>query len=622
MSKITHNNIVMWLEDVVPQMQKAASAEDCLLKYAKDHNMSPAILERMAHMFNSLKTNSAYNLAKTASDRGAFITTLDVPALVEKYSSLAQGLDYNKLISNVSKYTGLNDGQEIQVKLASINKVKEGDINDLCILSDLSFMRPSLNTKIAKVVNKEKNENKECKEDKDCKEKSKSEKTLEANKLLEEAHKEHAESLKKKTEAIKNLIKKYRITEFKGFHKAANELAYIIDDSDFTSIIDKVKSDIAKTNKVYGKYLEEDLSKTASIKGLIKESDIDIDIANDFMQYYEGYQQAHKADYLLNKSSELIKSAKVFKDGRNQINKSKDHDYNYYDYDDYDSLYKKVEDIKKTRKEIENHMNNIRKRNDAKREQIETEKKKAERDQKKQEHQTNTAITDTMLQKEQLDLDHQKFKHQQEQDEYKKEQDARELQRKILLEKEEQARKDRQELYNLERDRINDERYLEEKEKNEKKEKDEKFQKNLDLATKGIYEASKATGDLLTKAVESSTNMLDRWVEQYQQMNDAADLYKDRQSEIVDPIRKTMDEIESETILQQLLFLDPILSKLNDDEIDNLMETYNTLVAKNPQIATDKGLLRNLLRQAANVKSVDPLTLHTLNKVYKSDITD
>ena len=64
---ITQNNIIMWLEDVVPQMQKSDNPTDTLLKYASDHNFSPAILERVGHMFNSLKTNSFYNLAKEMS---------------------------------------------------------------------------------------------------------------------------------------------------------------------------------------------------------------------------------------------------------------------------------------------------------------------------------------------------------------------------------------------------------------------------------------------------------------------------------------------------------------------------------------------------------------------------
>ena len=87
----------------------------------------------------------------------------------------------------------------------------------------------------------------------------------------------------------------------------------------------------------------------------------------------------------------------------------------------------------------------------------------------------------------------------------------------------------------------------------------------------------------------------------------------DKENILLDPAE--MDKIEAQSILQQLLFSDPILSKLNDNEVDNLMESYNTIVNRNPSIALDKGLLRTVLRQAANIQGIDANTIDTIKRI-------
>jgi len=68
--------------ELLPRMKKAGEADSVLLKYAQDHNLSPAQLERMAQVFNGSKT---LTFLEKSADRGQSFPLVDPPALVKAY---------------------------------------------------------------------------------------------------------------------------------------------------------------------------------------------------------------------------------------------------------------------------------------------------------------------------------------------------------------------------------------------------------------------------------------------------------------------------------------------------------------------------------------------------------
>ena len=137
MSKINQQTLITYLQEVVPMMQDSSDPESTLLKYAHDKNMPPSVMERLGHTFNSLKINSTLDNSKTASERGRFVPTLDVPSLLEKYTDIAKDLDFSKISNKSSSnwWDDIGDGYSVTLKTAS-SAVKTGNINDLCWKED------------------------------------------------------------------------------------------------------------------------------------------------------------------------------------------------------------------------------------------------------------------------------------------------------------------------------------------------------------------------------------------------------------------------------------------------------------------------------------------------------
>lgn len=122
---INQNTIIQFLSEVVPQMQSSEDAERCLMKMAKENNFSPAVFERACHMFNSLKANNLYDMSPM-DKRGSFTSTLDVPSLVNKYSDFISSQDFNEnnYHRNQQSFSEqldllLKDSDFIEVKVAS-----------------------------------------------------------------------------------------------------------------------------------------------------------------------------------------------------------------------------------------------------------------------------------------------------------------------------------------------------------------------------------------------------------------------------------------------------------------------------------------------------------------------
>ena len=77
--------ILNWLQDILPEIRRTGNPEDTMLKFAREHDLQPALLERLAQVFNTAKT--VRWLDKSAgADRGASFHIVDGPALVERYT--------------------------------------------------------------------------------------------------------------------------------------------------------------------------------------------------------------------------------------------------------------------------------------------------------------------------------------------------------------------------------------------------------------------------------------------------------------------------------------------------------------------------------------------------------
>lgn len=546
MSKnITQNNIIMWLEDVVPQMQKSASPVDCLLKYAKEHNFSPAILERVGHMFNSLKTNSAYNLAKEASHRGDFISTLDVPALLEKYSSFDSDIDYDNLITNFNRWN-IAEGESQTFKLAS-SKTKIGDVKDLCVYDHLDVKNDVIHNKLNSFYEKLDQQSKIANDNTTVKPFEKWEIAKLAGELKSFAIQNTSTANLKQIELINKFASKHLKDEFKNFDSFEFNMKNFIDDELFNESLSKFANALKSKSPVYAKWI-----KSANETGLDKKIKLADSSKVD--------QEDANIVYSFHKECEVNKLAsKIYAIGEN-LSK-------------YASTISSLDELKDLSSKIQALDDDI----DA------TIMSGAVTDGRFDDR-TRTYISE--LQKRR---DH-------------------------LIRIQSSIKSDLQRLEDQKQKQLKEEKLDSEKALEKQKEESRKGKEDLTTAFKSVatptLEGAKQIAMGLTGSISDTNTSLQNLYKSVESMKNEG-----RVSAMHDPIKAEMDKIEAQSILQQLLFSDPVLSKLNDNEIDNLMESYNTVVNRNPSVALDKGLLRTILRQAANIQGVDANTLDTIKRI-------
>lgn len=82
-----HNTAIYTVQALLPQINEGSDPAEVLTKYASEHNLSPAILERLGQVFNTAKTTT---FMKEASCRGASFDTLDVEKMVDDYMGLGK----------------------------------------------------------------------------------------------------------------------------------------------------------------------------------------------------------------------------------------------------------------------------------------------------------------------------------------------------------------------------------------------------------------------------------------------------------------------------------------------------------------------------------------------------
>lgn len=81
---MTQRQQIQMLNSIMPEIVESKNPEATMLKCAKKNNLSPAQLEKLGHVFNSMKT--LVGLEKQAN-RGDSFSIVDVPGMVSKYTS-------------------------------------------------------------------------------------------------------------------------------------------------------------------------------------------------------------------------------------------------------------------------------------------------------------------------------------------------------------------------------------------------------------------------------------------------------------------------------------------------------------------------------------------------------
>ena len=114
---------------------------------------------------------------------------------------------------------------------------------------------------------------------------------------------------------------------------------------------------------------------------------------------------------------------------------------------------------------------------------------------------------------------------------------------------------------------------------------------------KSVLQGASSTADALRKAV-----------------TDAPEAVSNKNLEILSDINR----VKADTILQEIMWTDPILSKLDEDSIDNVLETYDSIVKVSPEVAMNKGALRSILRRAVESQGIDMSAIKTLGDIQKN----
>lgn len=81
---MTQKQQIQMLNSIMPEIVESKDPETTMLKCAKKNNLSPAQLEKLGHVFNSMKT--LVGLEKQAN-RGDSFSIVDVPEMVSKYTT-------------------------------------------------------------------------------------------------------------------------------------------------------------------------------------------------------------------------------------------------------------------------------------------------------------------------------------------------------------------------------------------------------------------------------------------------------------------------------------------------------------------------------------------------------
>lgn len=614
-SKFNQNSVIMCLEDALPLMQKSDDPIGTLLKYAKEKRLSPAQLERVGHMFNALKTNSIYNLAKNASDRGIYFTTLDVPELLNRYASFTN--DEIKILSSHNKNNAQSDKSNMgknMNKQASVHKEhKVGDIKDL-------FIEDALKTEdelaVVETLNKTASEIIE-----NFGKKYASYKIIEQN--IGDGSNEYKFNIKDNVDYIEacKVAKQHCLTEimksvkvmdsitskFANIYNSRNPKYASFDKiehaavlcSDNSSEVKEAMEDLASRLKSVNNWLSSTV-KTASETGLYEKYKIaekapeEID---DIKLYTEAYKQCKEASQFKKELEDDIKKFAAKINGFTSLTAEQFAKNPKYYVDEFQNLVaadpnaaKGIQDYVRTIKELGNIVSVNETQNQYNKNKVKEQQQEAERQKK-------IRREDLLFQQGQDDR-------------------AYMLQQRDIAE-EERALRNKEHVED--RDYLLNQRAIAEAERALRNKEHAEEKRKAELKQLGAILSSSATdvGNLVNKTTENALAAAKaigaNYSDIFRQVDEARAL--NLQSAMMSPIQKKLKDLEDRVVLEQLLYTDPVLSKLSDSETENLMDIYNTIVKRNPEVGNDIGLLRSLLRQAVAANGIDINALKTIEQL-------
>ena len=642
-SKFNQNSVIMCLEDALPLMQKSDDPIGTLLKYAKEKRLSPAQLERVGHMFNALKTNSIYNLAKNASDRGIYFTTLDVPELLNRYASFTN--DEIKILSSHNKNNAQSDKSNMgknMNKQASIHKEhKVGDIKDLFIEDALKnedelAAVETLNKTASEIIE-------------NFDKKYASYKIIEQN--IGDGSNEYKFNIRDNVDYIEacKVAKQHCLTEImksvKVMDSITSKFANIYNSrkpkyasfdkiehaavlcSDNSSEVKEAMEDLAGRLKTINNWLSSTV-KTATETGLYdkyKIAEKEPEEIDDIKLYTEAYKQCKEASQFKKElEDDIEKFAAKIKDFTSLTAQDFAADPKYY-VDELQNLaatdpnaVKGIQDYVKTIKELGNLVSlneaqNQYNKNKVKEQQQEAERQKEIRrkDLLFQQGQDDRAYLLKRRAIEEAERALREQEHAEDRDYLLQQRDIADEDRKYTLKQREIAEKERA---------LRDKEHAEDRKYTLKqREIAEKDRRKAELKQLGSILSSSATdvGNLVNKTTENALAAAKaigaNYSDIFRQVDEARAL--NLQNAMMSPIQKKLKDLEDRVVLEQLLYTDPVLSKLSDSETDNLMDIYNTIVRRNPEVGNDIGLLRSLLRQAVAANGIDINALKTIEQL-------
>lgn len=118
---MTQQKIIDTLDELMPKIASTKDPEGVLLKFAKEHNLYTAQVEKLGHAFNQCKT--LVGLQKQAN-RGDSFVLLDVPSMVKKYASYdpsdvltKKDKEVHKKVNKIVKSASVLDTPEDRVPL-------------------------------------------------------------------------------------------------------------------------------------------------------------------------------------------------------------------------------------------------------------------------------------------------------------------------------------------------------------------------------------------------------------------------------------------------------------------------------------------------------------------------
>lgn len=133
---MTQAQLIDKLNDLMPEISQTRQPEKVMLKFAREHKLAPAQLEKLGHIFNTTKT--IVGLTKMAN-RGDSFSLVDVPAMVRDYSTYSaedvlsrEDKQVHKEVNKLMKEAYVKDGwarvleQPVMSKSASSDEIKPG----------------------------------------------------------------------------------------------------------------------------------------------------------------------------------------------------------------------------------------------------------------------------------------------------------------------------------------------------------------------------------------------------------------------------------------------------------------------------------------------------------------